>query len=105
MSRNMRNEGRQALGNKPQLRLLAQQNIRFARKNWEVSVEQVAMLKGLTEELQLSVALGDLRLLEGKWYVTHAGLLRLAHRTHCSSIRVQPVPEFCNPAAGRWVFN
>ena len=104
MNRNAQNGGRQALGNKPQLRLLSLQNIRFARRSWEISTEQVAVLEVLTEELQLSVAIGDLRLLEGKWYVTHAGLLRVARRNHCSGIRVQPLREFCDPAASRWVF-
>src|SRR5712692_9757222 len=115
MSRNMRrvsrreafvarNEGRQSLGDKAQLRLLAVQNIRLARRSWEISAEQVAVLRVLTEELQLSVAVGDLRLLDGKWYVTHAGLLRVARRNHCSGIRVQPLREFCDSAAGRWVF-
>src|SRR5713101_4909111 len=104
MSRNTQNEGRQSLGDKAQLRLLAIQNIRLARKSWEISAEQVAVLRVLTEELQLSVAMGDLRLLDGKWYVTHAGLLRVARRNHCSGIRVQPLREFCDPATGRWVF-
>src|SRR5713101_4878857 len=104
MSRNTQNEGRQSLGDKAQLRLLAVQNIRLARRSWEISAEQVAVLRVLTEELQLSVAVGDLRLLDGKWYVTHAGLLRVARRNHCSGILVQPLREFCDPAAGRWVF-
>jgi len=43
-------------------------------------------------------------LLDNKWYVTHAGLLRLAQRRHCAGIRVEQVREFCDPAAGRWVF-
>src|SRR5712692_9374761 len=104
MSRNTQNEGRQSLEDKAQLRLLAVQNIRLARGSWEISAEQVAVLKVLTEELQLSVAVGDLRLLDGKWYVTHAGLLRVARRNHCSGIRVQPLREYCDSAAGRWVF-
>src|SRR5713101_2601573 len=104
MSRNTQNEGPQSLGNKAQLRLLAVQNIRLARRSWEISAEQVAVLRVLTEELQLSVAMGDLRLLDGKWYVTHAGLLRLAERTRCLGIRVQPIREFCDPSGGRWVF-
>src|SRR5712692_3932618 len=115
MSRNMRrvfrreafvarNEGCQSLGDKAQLRLLAVQNIRLARRSWEISAEQVAVLRVLTEELRLSVAVGDLRLLDGKWYVTHAGLLRVARRNHCSGIDVQPLREFCDSGAGRWVF-
>jgi hypothetical protein len=104
MSRNMRNRRGQALANKPQLRLRVVQNIRLARRNWKVSAEQVGVLKGLTEELQLSVAVGDLRLLDGRWYVTHAGLLRVARRSHCSGIQVQALREFSNPATSRWVF-
>jgi len=61
-------------------------------------------LKELTTDHLLCVALGDLILLEGCWYVTHAGLLRLARRKRCSGIRVQPVRDFCDPNHGRWVF-
>jgi hypothetical protein len=50
------------------------------------------------------LAIGDLQLLDGSWYVTHSGLLRLAQRDHCSGIQVQPIGEFCDPTAGRWVF-
>jgi hypothetical protein len=62
------------------------------------------MLRSLTESYGFAVALGDLLLLEGRWYVTHAGLLRLAARSRCRGIQVQQVPEFCDPVAGRWVF-
>jgi hypothetical protein len=58
----------------------------------------------MTHELGLSVASGDLILLDGKWYVTHAGLIRLAHRQRCFGIRIRPVPEFCDPIAHHWVF-
>jgi hypothetical protein len=61
-------------------------------------------LKSLSVQYKLSIALGDLLLLEGKWYVTHAGLLRLARRNRCSGIRTQPLREFCDPSVGRWVF-
>ncbi len=104
MSRKMRSERRQVLGTDPPLRLLAIRNIRFARRNWEISPEQAATLKCMTEDLQLSVAVGDLMLLDNKWYVTHAGLLRVARRSHCSSICVRPLREFSDPASGRWVF-
>jgi hypothetical protein len=43
-------------------------------------------------------------LLDGKWYVTHAGLMRLAHRRRCIGINVRPVPEFCEPTSSHWVF-
>src|SRR5207249_8594501 len=51
-----------------------------------------------------SVPLGDVIYLENRWYVTHAGLLRLASRKRCAGIRVSPVCEFCNAGAGRWAF-
>ena len=103
MNRNLKDKEPQPL-EKTQRRLLAIRNIRFARRKWEVSREQVALLKDLTEELQLSVALGDVRLLDNNWYVTHAGLLRVARRSRCSGIRVQPLREFSDPSSGRWVF-
>jgi hypothetical protein len=104
MNRNIKDKDPQPLEAKPKRRLLAIRNIRFARRKWEVSREQVALLKDLTEELQLSVALGDVRLLDNNWYVTHAGLLRVARRSRCSGIRVQPLREFSDPSSGRWVF-
>jgi hypothetical protein len=104
MSGKFCSERRQGLATVSLVRLLAVRNIRFARKNWEISPEQVATLRCLTEDLQLSVVAGDLMLLDNKWYVTHAGLLRLARRSHCSSIRVQPLREFSDPSSGRWVF-
>jgi hypothetical protein len=42
--------------------------------------------------------------LDGRWYVTHAGLLRLAARGRCNGIRVEQVRHFCDPVADRWVF-
>ena len=75
MNRNTKDKDRHRLKKKPQRHLLAIRNIRFARRKWEVSREQVAVLKDLTEELELSVAAGHLRLIDSNWYVTHAGLL------------------------------
>ncbi len=43
-------------------------------------------------------------MLNGLWYVTHTGLLRLASRRRCFSIRVQPVYRFCEPNSRRWTF-
>jgi hypothetical protein len=83
---------------------LTRQNIRSARRNWVVSSTQIATLKTLTHEMRLSVTAGDLILLDGKWYITHAGLMRLAHRRRCIGINVRPVPEFCEPTSSHWVF-
>jgi len=61
-------------------------------------------LKELTLKYALSVAGGDLQLLDGRWYVTHAGLLRLAFRRRCGGIRTTAVDRLSDSAANRWVF-
>jgi len=62
------------------------------------------LLRELTTTFGFSIDSGDVRILDGHWYVTHSGLLRLANRRLCSSIRVEPVREFSDPSASRWVF-
>ena len=80
-------------------------NRRLARRLWHrISWASSQALNQLTSEFQFSIALGDLLLLEGRWYVSHTGLLGLAHRNDCAGIDVQPVPSFCDPAAQRWAF-
>jgi len=80
-------------------------NIRIARQLWHaISPASSRALRELTCEHQLAVAAGDLLLLEGRWYVTHTGLLGLARRNCCAGIHVQPVPAFCDVAAQRWAF-
>jgi len=51
-----------------------------------------------------SWALGDFQYLNGTWYVTHAGLLRLASRKRCVGILTDQIREFCDPSTNRWVF-
>ena len=80
-------------------------NIRLARAIWgKLSQPVLDGLKELVGGYGFSVALGDLLQLDGKWYVSHAGLLRLASRKHCVGIRVQPVREFCDVTTERWAF-
>jgi len=80
-------------------------NARFAQEIWG-KLPQIALsgLEELTREYSLSVASGDLLYLDSKWYVTHVGLLRLARRSRCAGIQVEPINEFCDPGAGRWAF-
>jgi len=61
-------------------------------------------LVGLLRREHLSVAAGDLLPIDGKWYVTHSGLLGIARRKRCLGIQVQPALGFCDPAASRWAF-
>jgi hypothetical protein len=85
---------------------LVRKNAKLAKAKWfnELDKYRLQALQSLTENYGFAVALGDLILLQGSWYVTHAGLLRLAARSHCHGIHVQQVREFCDPVALRWVF-
>jgi hypothetical protein len=62
-------------------------------------------LKDLTDTHSLSIAAGDLQLLDGRWYVTHGGLLRISERRHCLGIRTTVQKELSDPTIGRWVFS
>ena len=84
--------------------LLVRRNLRLARSKWGkhlgVALEQA--LAAWSAELRISIESGDLLLIEGKWYVTHSGLLRLARRKKCCGIHVDMTPEFCDPRSSRW---
>jgi len=64
----------------------------------------IRALKGLIQQHKISVVNGDVRYLNGGWYVTHSGLLKVATRRRCCGIRVQPVGEFCDKSADHWTF-
>ena len=88
------------------IRSLVRQNLRLAKyvAGGELNGTSAYRLRSLTSKFGFSLALGDLQYLNGGWYVTHAGLLRLARQDKCSGIRVAPVHQFCDPAVGRWIF-
>jgi hypothetical protein len=80
-------------------------NSRFAQATWgKLPRHALRALEELTNNYCLSVASGDLLYLEGKWYVTHPGLLRVARRNRCTGIRVKPVQVFCDLQTNRWAF-
>jgi hypothetical protein len=82
-----------------------QKQVRMARLLWgPMSRLALESLRELVNQYDLSVSSGDLIFLQAGWYVTHAGLLRLARRSHCIGIDVAPVAEFSNPATSRWAF-
>ncbi len=85
---------------------LARTNIACARVFWpaECSKSALRALRELTTRFSLSVPLGELRVVDGSWYITHSGLLRLAHRRRCAGIRVEAVLPLSDASAGRWVF-
>ncbi len=79
--------------------------VRTARALWgNFTPITLRSLKGLLLSNRFSIAAGDVLYLEAKWYVTHAGLLRLALRSRCTGIHVRPVQAFCDPAASKWAF-
>jgi hypothetical protein len=92
--------------NRQKLHALLRQNVKHAKAAWPVECSKPILtgLRELTTRFAFSIGLGDLRLMDGRWYVTHSGLLRLAERRRCCGIRVEPAPRFCDPTTGRWVF-
>src|SRR5437016_6095310 len=60
--------------------------------------------KILEDKLYLLVQNGDLIMLDGSWYVTHSGLLRIAQRRRCSGIKTELAESVSNPRESRWVF-
>jgi hypothetical protein len=85
---------------------LARENRKLARRLWggHLDSTRLSALREITKDFRLSVAMGDLRLLEETWYVTHTGLIRLAQRRHCAGIDIEAVPQFCDPTSARWSF-
>jgi len=80
-------------------------NARHAQSIWgKLPSTSMGALKQLTQGLALSVVGGDLLFLEGRWYVTHSGLLRIAQRRRCSGIKTVIQGRLSDPPSGRWVF-
>ena len=79
--------------------------IRFARLRWpDLDRESIRALAALVRGYGFSIETGDALLIGSCWYITHAGLLRLARRRHCARIDVQTVGEYCDPRSSRWTF-
>jgi len=87
-------------------RSLFRKNARLAVSRWgeELSPRSLPELKRLSCDPGLSIEEGKVLLLHGNWYVTHAGLLRLALRRRCVGIRTVLQEQLCDPTSGRWVF-
>jgi hypothetical protein len=85
---------------------LLRANLKIAKKLWpgDICKSHLKTLENLTLSYGISLASGDLHLLENRWYVTHSGLLGLANRKGCAGIRVAPIRSFCDAALKRWVF-
>jgi hypothetical protein len=86
--------------------VLLLRNIRIGRKLWPgiLAPYQVSALKALSLESRLSIVDGELTLIDGHWFVTHAGLMRLSSRNRCHGIRTEPIGQFCDSNLNRYCF-
>jgi hypothetical protein len=77
-----------------------------AKRRWPEAVDtfELEQLDLFVTKFGLSVKTGDLQILNGHWYVTHTGLLGLAHRKHCGGLHTAPIHSFCDPKTSRWAF-
>jgi hypothetical protein len=84
---------------------LVRAEIKIAKRTWRsVGATQLKELRAMVQRNGVSVALGDVRYIENHWYVTHAGLLRLAHRKRCAGIKTNIQRDASDPLVNRWVF-
>jgi hypothetical protein len=84
---------------------LLRQNLRSVKQRYpSITTGAIRILGDLTRALRLSVMLGEILCIEGKWYVSHSGLLRIALRRRCRGIRTMLQERQSDPIAGRWVF-
>jgi hypothetical protein len=80
-------------------------DVKLARSVWgKLSPLSLLTLLETLRRHRLSIASGDLLLIDGRWYISHSGLLRIATRKHCRGIQIQPVAEFCETSALRYAF-
>jgi hypothetical protein len=84
---------------------LVRQNLRLVKQVYPgLATAKLTALRELTQTLGLSLAGGEILCLDGRWYITHAGLLRIAARRRCLGIRTVLQERQCDPVASRWVF-
>jgi hypothetical protein len=102
---NVKHTWKSSLGEKMKRASEHREDLRLAKAIWHpLNKQLIQALSRILGEHQLSVSQGDLVLLNGRWYVTHAGLLRIATRNRCMGIRVLAVPELCDAHSSRYAF-
>jgi hypothetical protein len=81
-------------------------NLRLARRLWpnQINGAESKGLEALSKRYLLSVGAGEVLFLDGRWYVSHAGLLRVALRQRCRGIHSVLQERQSDPLACRWVF-
>jgi hypothetical protein len=84
---------------------LLRQNLRLVKQLYPTLAQRdLRSLRDLTRAHSLSVSQGEILCIDGKWYVTHAGLLRIALRARCFGIRTVLQERQSDPLVSRWVF-
>lgn len=84
---------------------LVRQNLSLVKRLYPgLQQRDFQALRSLTRTLHLSVLNGEFLYIDGKWYVSHAGLLQIASRRRCVGIRTTIQEKLCDSSASRWVF-
>ena len=79
--------------------------IAVARRLWgDASDSALVCLSDIITRFGISVSLGDVQFLDGRWYITHSGLLRIAQRRRCFGLRTSLQLKVSDSSASRWVF-
>lgn len=93
-------------GNKARSTEQIRKNLRLARQLFggTLPTRLTESLSVLSKDFNFSLNNGDLQLINGSWYVTHTGLVRVARRKRCRGIQVEAVNSLCDSAATRFVF-
>jgi hypothetical protein len=88
------------------LESLVRQNTSLAKLLWpgELRPSNLSALKKLTRESGLALAAGEILWLNGGWYVTSGGLLRIAKENHCDGIHAHAMSKLSDATINRWVF-
>src|SRR5262252_2870394 len=81
------------------------ENLRLAKQTFGpvLGGRTAAQLKTLSRDYGFSIKAGELQVIDGGWYVTHTGLLRLAQRKRCRGIHVDAIDSLCDAASSRYV--
>jgi hypothetical protein len=81
------------------------QNVSVAKRLYQgITKQKLEILRDLTRMLKLSIRRGELLFIDGKWYVTHSGLIRIAHRRKCCGIETSVEQQMTDISSRRWVF-
>ncbi len=84
---------------------LVRQNVRLVKQlHPQLPRTDLNALRELTAALNLSISRGEIIFIERKWYVTHAGLLRVALQKRCRGIQTELQALQSDASVGKWIF-